>query len=159
MPNSTDHTCPDAEDDVVRILLAVADHFAEVRPTEALDTESLVVVISAETYDACGRSIDGRSTSLALAAHAAAPEMTEEMTRGEYALRLRRQFTASGHDWTDDDNQPVIPIIPGPRQAPQQQDPPQQGAPSCCGRPMRREGQQFVCGECGAWVDNGGEGG
>ncbi|MEU3683748.1 hypothetical protein AB0E99_22810 [Streptomyces sp. NPDC030592] len=28
-------------------------------------------------------------------------------------------------------------------------------APSCCGRPMRASGSQFVCGKCGAWVDPG----
>ena len=28
-------------------------------------------------------------------------------------------------------------------------------APSCCGRSMRRDGSQWVCGKCGAWVDPG----
>jgi hypothetical protein len=28
-------------------------------------------------------------------------------------------------------------------------------APSCCGRPMRRDGRQYVCGRCGAWTDPG----
>ncbi|MEU5094927.1 hypothetical protein [Streptomyces sp. NPDC020996] len=28
-------------------------------------------------------------------------------------------------------------------------------APSCCGRPMRRDGSQYVCGRCGAWTDPG----
>jgi hypothetical protein len=26
---------------------------------------------------------------------------------------------------------------------------------TCCGQPMQRDGQQYVCGRCGAWIDPG----
>lgn len=25
----------------------------------------------------------------------------------------------------------------------------------CCGKPMQQQGQQIVCGKCGAWIDPG----
>jgi hypothetical protein len=28
-------------------------------------------------------------------------------------------------------------------------------APVCCGRPMDRDGSQYVCGKCGGWIDPG----
>jgi hypothetical protein len=155
VPNCTDHTCSEPENDVSCILLAVADHFTKVRSTETLTPDTLAVTIGAEAYNAGGRSIGGRSAELARGAHAAAPDVAGGITRGEYALRLRLQFAAPRHEWSDDDNQPVIPTIPGPRRAPQPQDPQQPGGPTCCGRPMRRDGQQFVCGTCGGWTDSG----
>jgi hypothetical protein len=27
--------------------------------------------------------------------------------------------------------------------------------PKCCGRPMRRDGRQFVCSKCKGWNDSG----
>ncbi|MFH9823034.1 hypothetical protein [Streptomyces bobili] len=26
---------------------------------------------------------------------------------------------------------------------------------TCCGRPMQRDGNQYVCRKCGAWIDPG----
>lgn len=26
---------------------------------------------------------------------------------------------------------------------------------TCCGKPMQRNGQQYVCQKCGAWIDPG----
>jgi hypothetical protein len=26
---------------------------------------------------------------------------------------------------------------------------------TCCGKPMQQDGQQLVCGRCGAWIDPG----
>ncbi|MEW2631621.1 hypothetical protein AB0903_08170 [Streptomyces sp. NPDC048389] len=69
--------------------------------------------------------------------------------------------------WNDDEdpNAPAIPRIPGPRKeplptklpakVPQQPGPQQSGTPSCCGRPMRRDGRQLVCGRCKSWTDTG----
>lgn len=126
MPHCTDHTCADTATDVVRVLLAVAEHFTQILPTEVLDAEMLLVIISAKAYDACGRSVGRWSVELSRAAQAAAPQMAVGITRGEYALGLRREFASAGHEWTDDDNRPVIPRIPPPRReqpgAPRQND-------------------------------------
>lgn len=66
------------------------------------------------------------SPPLARALRARAPEVTAPVTRREYAARLRTAL------------QPDVV-----------------NAPSCCGRPMRKDGEQFVCGRCGAWSDPG----
>lgn len=137
------------------VLAAVANHFTDVRPTEAMAPAALVVTVSSEAYNACGRSIGGRAAELSRAALAIAPEATGDLTRGEYALRLRHVLTSSGYEWSEDDNQRVIPIIPRQRQKPARPEPEQSDAPTCCGRPMNRDGQQWVCGKCGAWTDSG----
>ncbi|MFC8887572.1 hypothetical protein ACFT54_09860 [Streptomyces cinereoruber] len=69
---------------------------------------------------------------------------------------------SSGAD-DEDLNAPWLPKIPRPRPAerpvkipakvPEQ--PTGSAGPSCCGRPMRRDGGQFVCGRCGGWSDPG----
>ncbi|MBK3572618.1 hypothetical protein JHN63_02020 [Streptomyces sp. MBT65] len=56
-----------------------------------------------------------------------APEVTARITRREYAALLRE--------------------IAQPATA---------SAPSCCGRPMAAKDGEYVCGRCGAWVDQGG---
>ncbi|WNI20358.1 hypothetical protein [Actinacidiphila sp. ITFR-21] len=150
-------------EDVDRVLLAVADHFTNVHPTEVLDPGALVVTIGAEAYNASGRSLNGGTGELSRAALAAAPEVTDDITRGEYALRLRRTLTTAGVEWSEDDNQRVIPSIPGPRPAPTPgprpvipRQPEGSDTPTCCGRPMTRDGQQWVCGKCKGWHDLGG---
>lgn len=65
--------------------------------------------------------------------------------------------------WNDDEdpNGPCIPRItgiPGPRTEPEPvparipQQPTGSVAPTCCGRPMKRDGSQWVCRRCRAWV-------
>lgn len=160
MANLTDlfpgRTVEHAENAAADVLRAVADHFTEVRPTEPMDPQVLVVTIGAEAYKACGRSIGGRSAELARAAQAAAPEVVDGITRGEYALRARQAANAGGYEWTEDDNKPVIPTIPGQRKEPVRPAPEQSDVPVCCGRPMQRDGQQFVCRKCRSYVDLGG---
>ena len=159
MANLTDlfpgRTVEHAENAAADVLRAVADHFTEVRPTEPMDPQVLVVTIGAEAYKACGRSIGGRSAELARAAQAAAPEVVDGITRGEYALRARQAANAGGYEWTEDDNKPVIPTIPvsarsrsGRRRA--------VGRAGVLRRPMQRDGQQFVCRKCRSYVDLGG---
>lgn len=162
MAQITDQTTVNRED-VDRVLLAVADHFTNVNPTEVLDPGALVVTIGAEAYNASGRSLGGRTAELSRAALDAAPEATDGITRGEYALRLRRLPAPTGSEWTEDDNQRVIPLIPGPRPAPAPgprpvipRQPEGSDAPTCCGKPMKRDGQQWVCGKCKGWHDLGG---
>ncbi|MFJ7049023.1 hypothetical protein ACIQVC_37295 [Streptomyces sp. NPDC101112] len=60
----------------------------------------------------------------------ALPDRPAPLTRGEYALRLRRAATnvdalGARMDFT------------------------------CCGRPMHRDGSQYVCGKCGGFTDPG----
>lgn len=159
MANLTDlfpgQTVEHAENAVADVLRAVADHFTEVRPTEPMDPQVLVVTIGAEAYKACGRSIGGRSAELARAAQAAAPEVVDGITRGEYALRARQAANAGGYEWTEDDNKPVIPTIPGQRREPARPAPEQSDVPVCCGRSMRRDGEQYVCRKCGSYFQGG----
>lgn len=146
------------------ILVAVADHFTEVDPAADLEQHSLLISFGAEAYRLTdgkpGRNADG----MAAAAFSAAPQFAPPVTRGEYALIVRRVLTDAGVSWTEDDNERVIPRIPGPRPAPTPAPLPRipaqpQGsdAPTCCGRAMKRDGQQWVCGKCKGWHDGGGE--
>lgn len=145
--NSTDQNTVAAEKAVSLVLLAVADHFTETTPTDVLGGASLLVCVGAEAYKFTGRRSNGEGPALSKAAMAVMPEVPAGITRGEFALHLRRAVDA--HEWTSDDNKRVIPTIPGPRKAEQST------APTCCGRPMRRDGRQFVCRKCKAWVDPG----
>jgi hypothetical protein len=65
----------------------------------------------------------------------ALPDTPAPITRGEYALRLRQAATN-------------MDTLGGTRMD-----------FTCCGRPMRREGSQLVCGKCGAYTDPGTHGG
>jgi hypothetical protein len=142
--------------DVAEVLVAVADHFTTVNPTEALEQPALLIAFGAEAYKFTHRSTDGGCQALARASLAAAPEPATSITRGEYALVLRRTAVGMGATWGDDANERVIPIIPAPRPHPPQPQPEQSSAPTCCGRAMNHDGQQWVCGKCGAWHDLGG---
>lgn len=66
--------------------------------------------------------------------------------------------------WDDDEdpNAPWLPKIPGPR--PEQvptppvkipEQPTSSAAPTCCGRPMTRDGSHYVCRKCRGWADLG----
>jgi hypothetical protein len=104
-----------------RVLIAVADHFTEIKPTEELEQPALLIAFSAEAYRLTDRSMSGGAEKLARAAFALAPELVPGTTRGEYALILRRTAATAGHDWPDGDNDPAIPRItgiPGPRTEP-----------------------------------------
>lgn len=159
MANLTDlfpgRTVEHAEITAAAVLLAVADRFTQVRPTEPTDPQELLVTIGAEAYELCGRSLGGQTAELARAAQAAAPEVVDGITRGEYALRARKAAVEDSYEWTEDDNKPVIPTIPGQRREPARSASGQSGAPTCCGRPMRRDGEQFVCRKCGGYFQGG----
>lgn len=114
MPKSTDLKSCDVEQVVVRVLDAVAGHFTEVHPTEPMDAGALAVTIAVEAYNATGRSI-GNTTGLAAAVTAVVPELDGDITRGEYALRVRRVAADSGQGRGADDNDRVVPRIPGQR--------------------------------------------
>lgn len=49
--------------------------------------------------------------------------------------------------WGDDANDRVIPVIPGPRAS--------DDAPQCCGRPMKRDGDQYRCSRCRGFYQPG----
>lgn len=114
--NSTDRDTAPAERTASSVLLAVANHFTETAPTDVLEQHSLLVCVGAEAYRLAERRSTGETQALSKAALAVMPEVPEGITRGEFALRLRR--TAAHHEWTDDDNTKVIPSIPAPRRAP-----------------------------------------
>lgn len=144
-------------EDVIGVLLAVAGHFTETDPTGALEPHALLIAFGAEAYRRTDRSISGGAQALSRAGLAAAPEPHEGITRGEYALLLRKAAASLGAEWGEDANERVIPIIPAQRPAPAPA-PAEDGtssAPHCCGRPMQRDGQQWVCSKCKGWTDTG----
>ncbi|MGC4947763.1 hypothetical protein ACLQ2N_16400 [Streptomyces sp. DT224] len=114
MANCTDLKSPDAVETPSNVLLAVADHFTETNPTGALEQHSLLVCVGAEAYRLTERRSDGSGQALSKAAFAAMPPLPDGITRGEFALHLRR----AAHEWTSDDNERAIPTIPAPRPAP-----------------------------------------
>ncbi|MFI9026357.1 hypothetical protein [Streptomyces sp. NPDC053560] len=81
---------PDFTETVARVLAAVADHFTTARPGDRLEENALLINVQTQAYDICGRSIGSRAAHIARTAMAAAPEQPADITRGEYALRLRR---------------------------------------------------------------------
>ncbi|MFJ3545426.1 hypothetical protein ACIPQH_25060 [Streptomyces rubiginosohelvolus] len=121
--------------DAAAVLLAVAEHFTETHPTAPLERHSLLIAFGAEAYKLRNRSLTGDADKLAKAALALAPARTGDVTRGEYALLLRRAAAEAGHDWPDGDNDraiPNIPGIPGPRTEP---------TPVAVPRPRPEQGQ------------------
>lgn len=164
MAQITDQS-PDGPQDVLedrwvvagRVLAQVADHFTAVNPEEPLESHSLLVCISAEAYELAGRSVHGDAGTMSREAWAAAPEVPADITRGEFALHLRDAAKRCGFNWSSDDNQPVIPRIPAPRPAPEGSGGPEaSGVPHCCGRPMVRDGVQYVCSRCRSFFQPGG---
>jgi len=139
------------------VLTAVAEHFTDVNPSVVLDAPSLLICVSTTAYELAGRSIGTDSAAMSRAAMDAVPEMPAGVTRGAAAVLMREAVEECGHEWTEADNGRVIPRIPGQRPAPEPKGPEQSAAPLCCGRPMRRDGQQFVCRKCGGWTDRGGD--
>ncbi|WP_381792890.1 hypothetical protein [Streptomyces niveus] len=118
MEQSTDLKLADTGDGVVPVLRAVAEHFTEIRPTEVLERQSLAIAFGAGAYKVADRSMSGGSDKLAGAALVLAPEAPDGITRGEYALLVRRVLAESGHEWSDGDNDRAIPAIPRPRTEP-----------------------------------------
>ncbi|MFF0395142.1 hypothetical protein ACFYSJ_05050 [Streptomyces sp. NPDC005248] len=90
-----------------RVLAMVADHFTATDPSDVLEPHSLLVCVGAEAYKLADRSTSGGADKLARAALDLAPELTGEITRGEYALRLFKVARV--------DSEPVIPRFPEPR--------------------------------------------
>jgi hypothetical protein len=123
--NSTDQAAGSipvqAEDPRVtagRVLAAVAKHLTDTRPDDELNDSDLLVCVAAETYKFGGRN-SGTGPAVSRAAMTAAPERRPGVTRGEYALLLRKAATACGYDWTGDDNERAIPPVPRPRTEPE----------------------------------------
>ncbi|BBA98303.1 hypothetical protein RVR_4436 [Actinacidiphila reveromycinica] len=114
--NSTDQKTAQADETASAVLRAVADHFTDTNPTDVLEQHSLLVCVGAEAYRLTERRSDGSGQALSKAALATMPEVPAGITRGEFALHLRR--AAASHEWTSDDNERVIPTIPAPRKAP-----------------------------------------
>nr|WTB35077.1 hypothetical protein OG781_41525 [Streptomyces sp. NBC_00830] len=93
MPNCTDRN---AEKAAGLVLLAIADHLTTTDPTGVLEQHSLLICVGAEAYKLADRSVIGGADELASAALALAPEPTGGLTRGEFALRLRRLVGKDG---------------------------------------------------------------
>lgn len=98
-----------------RVLAMVAAHFTATDPSDVLEPHSLLVCVGAEAYKLADRSMSGGADKLARAALDLAPELTGEITRGEYALRLFKVARVASYEWTEVDSEPVIPRFPEPR--------------------------------------------
>ncbi|MFD3844753.1 hypothetical protein ACFWVB_02535 [Streptomyces microflavus] len=142
------------------VLVNVAEHFRTVNHADVLDGTSLLACVDAEAL-LVAEGAEPESAELTRLVLDAMPAMFTGITRGEAQLHIRGVVLAAGHEWTEDDNAKVIPTIPGPRKVPvpaksaEQQGAGQSDAPTCCGRPMRRDGSQWVCGKCREWRDTG----
>lgn len=152
------------DESTAAVLVAVAKHFRTVNPADAVEDMSLLVCVSTAAYDFAGRTLGSDDKRIARAALAVLPEPFDGITRGEYVLHIRGAVIAGGHDWPDGDNDPAIPRITGipaprvepiPAKVPVQPGPEHSSAPTCCGRAMRRDGSQWVCGKCRGWNDTG----
>ncbi|MFD5788630.1 hypothetical protein ACFWH1_18655 [Streptomyces sp. NPDC127037] len=114
MPNCTDLKSPGTGEAARLVLAAVAEHFTETNPTGVLEQHSLLVCVGAEAYRFTERRSDGSGQALSKAAFEVMPPLPAGITRGEFALHLRR----AAHEWTSEDNERAIPTIPAPRPAP-----------------------------------------
>ncbi|MCY0957688.1 hypothetical protein [Streptomyces sp. H27-H5] len=145
---------------VAAVLVAVGEHFRTVNPADAVATANLLVRVTAEAYHLVERREARDAPALARVAMAVMPAAYAGISRGEYVLHIRNVVVEAGHDWPSGPNDPAIPRItgiPGPRteptpgkrpSIPTQPGPDKSAAPTCCGRAMRRDGGQWVCGKC-----------
>lgn len=124
MPNLTDQVVqpPEVTEDpkvtAGRVLAAVADHLTAVNPTYAMEPCTRLVCIGGEAYKLADRSLFGDAPAMSRAALAEAPEVPRGITRGEYALLLRKAAKACGYDWSSEDNKPTVPDLrPEPKGA------------------------------------------
>ncbi|MFE3378770.1 hypothetical protein [Streptomyces anulatus] len=155
---------PRMDEPTVAVLRAVAEHFRTVDPAVLLAPVDLTVRVAVESFVQVERRMAGDGLDLARQVRAVLPDPLDDITRGEYVLHLRDLVLTDGHDWPSGDNDPAIPKIPGipgprteptPVKAPRQPGPNQSATPTCCGRTMRRDGTQWVCGKCRGWLDTG----
>ncbi|MFC8332779.1 hypothetical protein [Streptomyces olivaceus] len=113
----------------------MAGHFAAARPHAYLTPVALGAAVANEVYNAGGRTSRGNGAALSAAVTAALPAADFTNTRSGYAVLLREAATAYG--WSDDDNERVIPTIPGPRPAPAPSERPDAPRPRTEGRAGR----------------------
>ncbi|MFZ3595096.1 hypothetical protein [Streptomyces sp. BH104] len=86
---------PSITDKVSAVLQKVADHFTTERPTDVMEPNELLVGVGTAEYNVCGRSLSTGNAKVSRSAMAIAPEPPAGITRGEYALHLRRVLGAS----------------------------------------------------------------
>ncbi len=112
-PGGADSVSP-AE--VGEVLARMAGHFTTFRPDALLTPTGLAACVAGEVYIAGGRTVDAEGSPLALAVHAALPSADFTLSRAGYAVLLVEAAVARG--WSEEDNERVIPTVPGPRPAP-----------------------------------------
>ncbi|MFJ8852333.1 hypothetical protein [Streptomyces sp. NPDC102437] len=93
-PGGTDSVDNAMVGQVLRVLVAMADHFTENRPGALLTSDALQVCTAAEVYNATGRSVLGSGAVLLSAVTDALPEAAPASTRGQYAAVLREEAAA-----------------------------------------------------------------
>lgn len=76
-----------------RVLVGVAKHLEVTSPSGVLAPDTLQVCVAAQAYDVAGRRA-GEAEEIAEAALAAVPEAPTGITRGKYAVLLRKAADA-----------------------------------------------------------------
>lgn len=100
-------------DQAATVLAEVAAAYAKTAPEDLVDEITVVARIGASAYVQAGRSCHGGSAAVSRLAQHLAPVVPTGATAAEYARLLLDAARAAG--WSEDDNEPVIPKIPGPR--------------------------------------------
>ena len=136
-----DLTQPDPVDVALQVLLTQPSYAAqmlittarllEMEPTDPLTGPGLerAIDVAADAILRTLPDVVARDSMQRL--YRALPDRPAPITRGEYALRLRQAARS-------------IDALGGARMD-----------FTCCGRPMDRDGSQYVCGKCGAYTDPG----
>jgi len=132
-PGALEGVAGDLKIGVGWVLAALSFKYRAERPSEELDELAFPVGVGAKAYELMGRSSRGGAPLVARLALTAAPVFVPGVTRGEFAAELRRAALGCGFEWSDDDNEPVIPRlpVPGPRRSVEQ------STTVCSGREQR----------------------
>jgi hypothetical protein len=96
------------------VLAHLAGRYAEEEPDARVDDLTFVMRVGAAAYDAAGRSLAGRHRVVAAVVREQAPSALDAQC-GPFAVALLEAARALG--WSDEDNEPVIPRVPGPRRS------------------------------------------
>jgi len=126
MQNSTDRSPGLAQDVTGEHASKAALVLAEVAKTlrkgagdEPVDPATFLVLVGVRAYDLGGLSCHGGGQNISRRALRAVGELPQGITRRALAERVTQAATELGYDWSQDDNQPVIPKhpVPGPRES------------------------------------------
>ncbi|MEV5048240.1 hypothetical protein AB0N20_27485 [Streptomyces griseoincarnatus] len=94
----------------------MAGHLSTVRPDDLLTPVALGASVAGEVHNVRGGGSLGEGADLCEAVRVALPVADFTLSRAGYAVLLVEAAVARG--WSEEDNERVIPVVPGPRPAP-----------------------------------------